>query len=117
MNTDILPRLLEFAMLFCFGFSWPFAIAKTIRAKRVDGKSPLFEIIVIVGYLFGIASHLISDRSWVTWVYLADTALVAEYAGVEFSAMVRRGKLWACQFHPEKSGRVGLKLLSDWLSI
>ena len=64
-------------MLFCFGFSWPFAIAKTIRAKRVDGKSPLFEIIVIVGYLFGIASHLISDRSWVIWVYLADTALVA----------------------------------------
>ena len=55
----------------------PFAIAKTIRAKRVDGKSPLFEIIVIVGYLFGIASHLISDRSWVTWVYLLDTALVA----------------------------------------
>ena len=47
----------------------------------------------------------------------ADTALVAEYAGVEFSAMVRRGKLWACQFHPEKSGRVGLRLLSDWLSI
>ena len=77
MNPDFLPRLLEFAMLFCFGFSWPFAIAKTIRAKRVDGKSPLFEIIVIVGYLFGIASHLISDRSWVTWVYLADTALVA----------------------------------------
>ena len=77
MNPDMLPRLLEFAMLFCFGFSWPFAIAKTYRAKRVDGKSPMFEIIVIVGYLFGIASHLISDRSWVTWVYLADTALVA----------------------------------------
>ena len=56
-------------MLFCFGFSWPFAIAKTVRA--------MFEIIVIVGYLFGIASHLISDRSWVIWVYLADTALVA----------------------------------------
>ena len=45
-------------MLFCFGFSWPFAIAKTVRAKRVDGKSPMFEVIVIVGYLFGIASHL-----------------------------------------------------------
>ena len=77
MNSDILPRLLEFAMLFCFGFSWPFAIAKTYRAKRVDGKSPMFEVIVIVGYLFGIASHLISDRSWVTWVYLADVLLVA----------------------------------------
>ena len=64
-------------MLFCFGFSWPFAIAKTFRAKRVDGKSPAFEIIVIVGYVFGIASHLISDRSWVVWVYLADIMLVA----------------------------------------
>ena len=77
MNPEFLPRLLEFAMLFCFGFSWPFAIAKTFRAKRVDGKSPAFEIIVIVGYVFGIASHLISDRSWVVWVYLADIMLVA----------------------------------------
>ena len=77
MNSDFLPRLLEFAMLFCFGFSWPFAIAKTFRAKRVDGKSPAFEIIVIVSYVFGIASHLISDRSWVVWVYLADIMLVA----------------------------------------
>ena len=77
MNSDFLPRLLEFAMLFCFGFSWPFAIAKTFRATRVDGKSPAFEIIVIVGYVFGIASHVISDRSWVVWVYLADIMLVA----------------------------------------
>ena len=98
MNSEFLPRILEFAMLFCFGFSWPFAIAKTIRAKRVDGKSPLFEIIVIVGYLFGIASHLISDRSWVTWVYLLDTALVAtdltlyyHYARSRGSATSRTG--------------------------
>ena len=47
----------------------------------------------------------------------ADTALAAEYAGVEFSAMVRRGNLWACQVHPEKSGRAGLKLLSEWLRL
>ena len=46
-----------------------------------------------------------------------ETVGVAEYAGVTFTAMVRRGNLWACQFHPEKSGRAGLRLLSDWLSI
>jgi len=39
----------------------------------------------------------------------------AEYAGVEFTAMVKKGNLWACQFHPEKSGRVGLELLKEWL--
>ena len=29
--------------------------------------------------------------------------------------MVKKGRLWACQFHPEKSGRVGLELLKEWL--
>jgi len=46
-----------------------------------------------------------------------ETVGVTEYAGVPFTAMVKRGRLWACQFHPEKSGRVGLRLLSDWLGI
>lgn len=46
-----------------------------------------------------------------------ETSLVAEYAGVSFTAMIKRGKLWACQFHPEKSGRLGLALLNEWLKI
>ncbi len=44
------------------------------------------------------------------------TVGVTDYAGVEFTAMVKKGKLWACQFHPEKSGRVGLDLIKEWLS-
>ncbi len=39
-----------------------------------------------------------------------------EYAGVEFTSMVRKGALLACQFHPEKSGRIGLDLLKEFLS-
>ena len=45
-----------------------------------------------------------------------ETTGVAEYAGVRFTAMVRKDRLWACQFHPEKSGRIGLELLKEWLS-
>ncbi|MBR1870604.1 MAG: hypothetical protein IJ802_02145 [Kiritimatiellae bacterium] len=77
MDNEIIARALECAMLFCFGFSWPFAIARTLRAKRVDGKSPAFSVLVMVGYLCGIAAHAISDRSWIVWVYLADLVLVA----------------------------------------
>jgi len=74
----MLAEILEFLMLFLFGLSWPFAIARTYRAKRVDGKSPAFEIIVIVGYLCGIASHLVSGRGlWVIAVYCLDVILVA----------------------------------------
>ena len=43
------------------------------------------------------------------------TAGTTEYAGVNFTAMVKKDRLWACQFHPEKSGRIGLALLDDWL--
>ena len=45
-----------------------------------------------------------------------ETCGVSEYAGVKFTAMTKRGRFWACQFHPEKSGRVGLELLKEWLS-
>ena len=45
-----------------------------------------------------------------------ETVMVAEYAGVEFTAMVKKGRLWATQFHPEKSGRLGLELLKEWLA-
>lgn len=40
----------------------------------------------------------------------ADVAATAEY-GVEFPAMVARGNVWGAQFHPEKSGSVGLRML------
>ena len=74
----MLAHFLEFMMLALFGVSWPFAIAKTYRAKRVDGKSPFFEVIVIAGYLCGIASHLVSGVGmWVIGIYAVDILLVS----------------------------------------
>ena len=46
----------------------------------------------------------------------AYTAGVTEYAGIEFTSAVRKGNLLATQFHPEKSGRIGLALLSSFLT-
>ena len=74
----MVAELLEFGMLFSFGFSWPFAIARTYRAKRVDGNSPAFMMIVLFGYLCGIAAHLVEGtKLWLCWVYLLDMALVS----------------------------------------
>jgi glutamine amidotransferase len=44
-----------------------------------------------------------------------DTAAACEY-GVRFSAAVERDNISAVQFHPEKSGETGLRILSNWLS-
>ena len=42
-------------------------------------------------------------------------AATADYGG-PFCAAVRRGRLFATQFHPEKSQAAGLRLLSEWLA-
>ena len=47
----------------------------------------------------------------------AYTAGVTEYAGIEFTSAVRKDNLLATQFHPEKSGRIGLFLLSSFLAL
>lgn len=58
-------------------------------------------------YVYFVHSYYLkaSDRSVVT--------ATAEY-GVTIDASVRRGNLFATQFHPEKSGRVGLRMLRNF---
>ncbi len=43
-----------------------------------------------------------------------DVAGVTDYAGVEFASVIGRGNLVATQFHPEKSGRIGLRLFQNF---
>jgi glutamine amidotransferase/cyclase len=39
----------------------------------------------------------------------------ASYGGQEYIAAIQRGAAFATQFHPEKSGQVGLRILGNWL--
>ena len=37
------------------------------------------------------------------------------YDGILISAMVQKGRIWGCQFHPEKSAGAGLELIKRFL--
>ncbi len=56
------------------------------------------------------------------WVLTRPPSLVqagvtwTEYGGDRFVAAVEDGPLWATQFHPEKSGDAGMRLLQNWLA-
>ena len=73
-----MAQAFEAIMLICFGISWPFNIAKSLKSRTAKGKSLQFEICVVVGYLFGIAGKFISlhapyGRAFYTRVVLMGT--------------------------------------------
>ncbi|WP_298380406.1 imidazole glycerol phosphate synthase subunit HisH [Azospirillum sp.] len=46
----------------------------------------------------------------------AHCVAVTDYDGVRIPAVIRHGSLSGCQFHPERSGPVGLRILKNFLT-
>ena len=63
-------------MLICFGSSWPFAVAKTLRTKTVKGKSPVFLVLILIGYIAGILNKFVTNLDHVTWLYCLNGCMV-----------------------------------------
>ncbi|MGQ9854437.1 MAG: imidazole glycerol phosphate synthase subunit HisH [Candidatus Oleimicrobiaceae bacterium] len=65
----------------------------------------------------GLASgeHFYFVQSY--WAMLEDERGVAGWTdyGVRYASAVGRGRLWAVQFHPEKSSSSGLTVLKNWI--
>jgi glutamine amidotransferase len=64
----------------------------------------------------------LGQRPWVYFVHSFappvgdETVAVCDYGG-PVAALVSRGTLWGAQFHPEKSGATGLRLLSNFVDL
>ena len=56
-----MSELLEIIMILSFGASWPFNVVKSFRARTAKGKSPVFLILILIGYVAGIAAKLTSE--------------------------------------------------------
>jgi glutamine amidotransferase len=64
----------------------------------------------------------LGQRPWVYFVHSyappvgKETVAVCDYGG-PVAALAVRGTLWGAQFHPEKSGAAGLRLLSNFVGL
>ena len=83
----------------------------SVRAPDGAGsKDPLWRGLGAEEYVYFVHSYFVvpSDRGAV--------ALECEY-GERFCAAVRQDNVFACQFHPEKSQRVGLQILKNFVEL
>ena len=82
MELSLTAKMFETAMLICFGVSWPVSIAKTLRVRRVEGKSPLFLALICIGYAAGVVYKVldafVKDEaiSPTTWLYVLNGMMV-----------------------------------------
>src|SRR5690606_35258814 len=75
-----------------------------------SGSPPLFAGLSAGAAVYFVHSYYVqSDDASIT-------AATTDY-GVNFCAAVHRGNVWATQFHPENSQRVGLQMLRNFAAL
>ncbi|MBE6548213.1 MAG: hypothetical protein E7667_04970 [Ruminococcaceae bacterium] len=72
-------------MIVSFGVSWPVNVVKSYRARTTKGKSLVFLLLILFGYVAGITSKLInesymaqfSEKWYVLCFYILNFIMVA----------------------------------------
>lgn len=73
-----------------------------------DLKQPLFKGLNEDEYVYFVHSYYVEKA--------ADTAATANYQ-LEYSAALQKNNFYAVQFHPEKSGKAGEKILKNFIEL
>ena len=93
----------------CMGWN-----ALDVRWKKEDGreigdvKCSIFERLGDNPYVYFVHSYYVP--------LCEDTAAIADYIQ-PYSAALQKNNFYACQFHPEKSGRVGEQIIKNFLAL
>ena len=74
-----MAQYLEIAMILSFGASWPMNVIKSYKARTTQGKSLSFLILILFGYICGIAGKLMAESiNWfVLFFYILNAVMVA----------------------------------------
>ena len=73
-----MQELCELTMLICFGISWPISVYKSYRSRSTKGKSPIFILAIIVGYIAGIIGKFVGGQiTYVLAFYCLNLSVVS----------------------------------------
>ena len=95
MNPAEIGKILETIMLICFGISWPINLVKNIKVHSAKGMSLPFILMIIIGYVAGIAAKLVQNQiNYVLIAYVFNILMVSGNLVVYFinrAADARKG--------------------------
>ena len=79
----------EALMLICFGASWPFSIARSVRDRSSKGKSLLFLILLELAYICGILHKVLVNTDIVLILYALNLMMVS----IDIALYIRNARL------------------------
>ena len=83
-----MAEILEIMMIVLFGISWPINVIKSWKVRTTKGKSLMFLIFILVGYIAGITSKFVnpdfnfSEKWYVLFFYFLNFFMVAVDVGL-----------------------------------
>ncbi len=80
------------------------------NSLEIKGKATLFKGLPANPYVYFVHSYYLQAER-------EEEIAATTYYSTLIHASVERDNIFACQFHPEKSGSVGLKILENFLSL
>ena len=80
------------------------------NSLKFPKESKLFKGIEEDSYVYFVHSYYLKATN------RSDVAATSDY-GIIYDAAVESGNIYACQFHPEKSSDVGLKILENFVNL
>ena len=83
--------------------------ALAFAGRAAEGGEPLFQYINEGDHVYFVHSYYGADCE--------DSTIARTEYGAPITAAVADGKVYGCQFHPEKSGKVGLNILRAFCEI
>jgi glutamine amidotransferase len=88
------------------GYKIPHIGWNTLSMKK---DTPLFKYINEGDYVYFVHSYYAADCD--------ESVLATTEYGAELTAAAANGNVYGCQFHPEKSGKVGMKILKAFVEL
>lgn len=80
------------------------------NSLKINPKATLFKGIDDGSYVYFVHSYYLDAIN-------KDDVVATTYYSTQIDASVEHNNLFACQFHPEKSSKVGLKILENFINI